>query len=393
MISNTTNTSPAVSLGTTYGYAFDGDQVDLNAEVHVYDPATAVSLQLWASPSPYAGEAQPGVKIAEVPVSGVNGAGYVNATTAAILPAGIGDHAMLLVLAGPDGAPLDFANFPRRESFLLPRLGGELGYRIEGDRLHLFAGVIGDPRVAGTVSGSLRLELWALPAAYEGGEFDGQALGAAEVGQIFGESTLVGCHYDVPLTLPPIGTWQLVLMLREWSGQAYLTRDYTNFLHPVSFPMLADTGEVDAAANLEECRVPSEDGAHAAVQQCTGVAPATEVKPASEVKPAAEVKPVAATVAAPVAKAPAAKAPAAKAPAAKADVAKAPVAAAPAPAASKAPSVNTADLIQLQSLKGLPKAVAAAIVAGRPYAGINDLLKVKGVGPKLLDKLRTQVTL
>jgi DNA uptake protein ComE-like DNA-binding protein len=32
--------------------------------------------------------------------------------------------------------------------------------------------------------------------------------------------------------------------------------------------------------------------------------------------------------------------------------------------------------------------VTKAIIAGRPYASFDDLGKVKGVGPKLLTKLR-----
>lgn len=353
MIFNTASDSPAAAFGGSFGYAFDGDQVDLNAEVLLHDPATPVSLQLWACPRPYEGVAQPGVRIAEVPVGDAHGAGflYVNATVAAIPPAGISDHAMLLVLAGPDGTPLDYANFPHRETFLLPRLGGELGYRMDGDRLFLSAGVIANPRRAGNVSGSLRLELWALAESYDGGAFNGYSLGAADVGQVFGESNLVGCQYEAPLSLPPEGTWQLVLMLREWIGQAYLTRDYTNFPSAVSFPLQAVEQEVEPAISLASARTGSEEPAHASVQQCNTPEPRKAAKRASAAK---AVKTL------------------------------------PAPAL---PSVNTADLIDLQGIKGLPKAVAAAIVAKRPFAGLDELIEVKGVGPKLLEKLREQVTL
>jgi hypothetical protein len=61
---------------------------------------------------------------------------------------------------------------------------------------------------------------------------------------------------------------------------------------------------------------------------------------------------------------------------------------APAVAAQAATvSVNAASVEELAALKGLSRAVAAAIVAGRPYASVAELLRVKGLGPKLLEKL------
>lgn len=56
--------------------------------------------------------------------------------------------------------------------------------------------------------------------------------------------------------------------------------------------------------------------------------------------------------------------------------------------ASKGVSVNRASEAELAAVKGMPKTVAKAIVADRPYAELDDLLRVKGMGPKLLEKLR-----
>ena len=69
-------------------------------------------------------------------------------------------------------------------------------------------------------------------------------------------------------------------------------------------------------------------------------------------------------------------------PAAKKAAAKKPAAAAPA-----AVSINSASVDELAAVKGLSRAVAAAIVAGRPYATLADLKRVKGMGPKLLEKV------
>ena len=57
------------------------------------------------------------------------------------------------------------------------------------------------------------------------------------------------------------------------------------------------------------------------------------------------------------------------------------------------PSVNTASADELAAIKGLSKTVAKAIVAGRPYASLDELTRAKGMGEKLLAKLRQQLSL
>ena len=54
-------------------------------------------------------------------------------------------------------------------------------------------------------------------------------------------------------------------------------------------------------------------------------------------------------------------------------------------------NLNTATEKELQTLKGIGPVLAARIIAGRPYKTINDLLKVKGIGPKRLEKIRPYV--
>lgn len=59
-------------------------------------------------------------------------------------------------------------------------------------------------------------------------------------------------------------------------------------------------------------------------------------------------------------------------------------------------NINTADATQLQTLPGIGPTKAAAIIAYReangPFATIDQLNSVKGIGPKTLEKLRPQIT-
>jgi DNA uptake protein ComE-like DNA-binding protein len=54
-------------------------------------------------------------------------------------------------------------------------------------------------------------------------------------------------------------------------------------------------------------------------------------------------------------------------------------------------NVNTATQKELEALPGVGEVTAGKIVAGRPYASVDDLAKA-GVGPKTLEKIRSLVT-
>lgn len=53
--------------------------------------------------------------------------------------------------------------------------------------------------------------------------------------------------------------------------------------------------------------------------------------------------------------------------------------------------LNTATTSELQSISGIGPVLAARIIAGRPYRSVEDLLRVVGIGPKLLEKIRPYV--
>lgn len=55
--------------------------------------------------------------------------------------------------------------------------------------------------------------------------------------------------------------------------------------------------------------------------------------------------------------------------------------------------VNAASSEELQSLPGIGPALAARWIAGRPYRSIDDIVRIRGVGPKTLAKLRARLVL
>jgi DNA uptake protein ComE-like DNA-binding protein len=358
-------TVPAVRFGATHGYRFTGDTVELNATFAIVSRSAherAWALQLWACPSvPARSDDLVGHLVAEAPlppIVEIAGEAEAFATMAAAQPpAGDRDYSMVLVLVARRGGDFDevhdVASFPERERFVLPRLAGPVSYRVAGDRVHLDLAAIENPRDAANISGTISVELWALFAPYSGGNFTGSPLAGAVLGTLAGQDRWSQLALELPYTPPAAGAAHVVVMVREWTGAGYTTRDFANLgVLPAAAPAPAPAPH---AANLKS--------------------------QSSDLKsPAPAAAPVVATTAA----APAAK-PIATAAAAK-----------PAPASVAAGgkvSLNSATIEQLLTVKGLPRAVAERIVRDRPFKAVDDIINVKGMGEKLLAKIRGQLTL
>lgn len=324
-------------LGACHGYQFNGDTVTLNAMFTVLSAAAhqrAWALQLWACPQvpQQAGDLRAqGHLVAEIglpPIGeiadeteGFSVVGFANQ------PAGRTDRVMVLALAAArDGCftdVQDFAVYSRTEHFLQPRIAGATGYCIADGRVILAVERIENPRDPLNLSGTLSLELWATKDVYRGGSFEGQALAGVTFDALRGQHEYVQRHFDLPFVAPTAGSWNLVLMLREWTAAGFVTRDYVNF------------------------------------EQRYEVV-ATEAVPT---------------------------------PAAKLEAARKPVSASPKAVADTGVSVNSASKAELAAIKGMPTKVAEGIVSKRPFKSLDELAGVKGMGVKLLAKLRSKLKL
>lgn len=54
-------------------------------------------------------------------------------------------------------------------------------------------------------------------------------------------------------------------------------------------------------------------------------------------------------------------------------------------------NINTATASELALLPGVGKAKADAIIANRPFKSPQDIVKVKGIGPKMYEKMKVHV--
>jgi DNA uptake protein ComE-like DNA-binding protein len=347
------------SIGENHGYRFEGDFVHLNAEVNFSDADLAAgldwALQLWASDNGFAGGQTAGVKVAELAVQPMAGGLATAGWCAAMPPAGAVDQSLgLALVAFADGLPQirALAVYPSRESFFQPKLVGQVGCTLADGVATLTIDAIANPRDTDNLSGTLSLEVWALDAAYAGGSWTGSPVATVILGELDGGAAWSACLFNVPAAMPAEGA-ALTVMLREWTPAGYVTRDYRNF----------------AAA------VPAKPEVAAKAAPVAKAKPAAKPKAAVAAKPAVAVKPPVTEVK-------------------KAEVAAKPVKkAAPAKEAVKQVSINKASEDELAALKGLPREVAKAIVAARPYASLDEVVKAKGMGLKKLAKLRDLLSL
>lgn len=357
-----------VQIGSRHGYRIDGDVAHLNAELSVppYHPGGSWALELWASERDYQGGEPSGVKVSEVqfdlPTPLAPHTHRVEAQTPARLPLQGLAHTMLLALVELDGSERrvhDVASYPALETFPAPHFEGTVGYQLRGHEVALQVAEVANPRAAGNFSGTLSLELWAQPqgsalAPESGG---GICLASAQLAPIAGGQSAHELKCRAPFNEPAPGLYTLELLLREWTQAfGYLTRDRRGFA--LSYRVAAP-----------EPVTPAEP-------------PAVEVAPEPVVEPAK-------TVAAPEAVA----APAKPVPDPEARARASVPPAAASVARSRVVSIQTATVEELARVKGLNLKIAKEIVKSRPFAALEDLLRVHGVGRKTFDKIRALITL
>jgi DNA uptake protein ComE-like DNA-binding protein len=234
-------------------------------------------------------------------------------------------------------------------------LAGDCGYEIQNDQVIINISEIANNRDLENISGTLSIELWALDKPYTGAEFDGLALAGTSIGELFGQHHLSNCRYELNFQEPSAGTWYLTLMLREWTETGYFTRDYVNFALPyvvgsnttISRNETDNVINVSFSGNKKTLATAEVSNSDAAVEKSNSQTTA-EVSNSDQAKK---------------------------------------------PQNETAISLNSASFKDIASVKGISKKLAENIEAARPFKSLDEVLKVKGMGPKLLKKIRDFITL
>ena len=107
------------------------------------------------------------------------------------------------------------------------RLTGSWSYQYSSSAVVLTAGKITNYASGGN-SGTLRLELWAFDTPYNGGAQPGYRLATYQMSTLNGASSLSNvASGSVSASYPPNGSWNISLLLSEYSGTTWYTVDFS----------------------------------------------------------------------------------------------------------------------------------------------------------------------
>jgi hypothetical protein len=322
----------AARLGPNHGYRIEGDIARLHADVAVEETSNAQwALQLWACERPFDGGTLQGVKVAEaaLPLDEVAQSQRLDAEALASVPGGQRDYSMVLVLAS--GANGAF------------------------DQIHDFANYPARERfITPHLEGSVGYQV-------EGREVTLRAEGIRNprrANNLSGSLALELWALADEYRGGPVFGGRLLASADAGRIEGQVSRQ--DFEQRVKFEAPAE-GRWHVVLMLREW-VP---GGYVTRDFCTFAEQyVVEPQVAPESIPAANTN---ATIEAPDAL--------------------------HVPKADGRLSIMTASVEELAKLKGLTKKVAVEIVKGRPYASLDELTRVRGIGPKMLAKLRPLIAL
>ncbi len=372
--------SPAIRFNGQVEYAFDGDFAKIGAHLNIDAPEQLanenLSLQLWACEDQFDTAAPQNTCVASMPLYPQLLSGFYSDQAPALPPAGNRDYLIALALVGDScerGTQIhDVALFNNRQLFTQPRIEGRVDWLLMDGAIELKIESINNPREEHNLSGSLSLEVWALDTPYAGGAFSGFQLSACELGALNGGDNWHDNLFTLNMEAPPTGEWSLVLMLREWTPSGYVTRDYRELTQLSQQP----TAPVAIAAEQPLAAEPVAPAEPEKVTETT----AAKVETAPQKKPGNTPK--AKRSGESVSKKAATKSSKAKTKArAESKESNTPV------------SINKADIEALAAVKGLSPRLAKAIIAERPFADLDQLKDVRGLGPKSVAKLKKFLSL
>lgn len=241
------------------------------------------------------------------------------------------------------------------------------GYQIQGDRVIITIAQIISDRNADNLSGTLQVELCALQQNSE--QLHEYSMATTTIGELMGQCQLTDCRYDLIFAEPPAGVWQFRLQLKEWDGQGYQMCDSAYFEVPyetdLSQPIQAQpAATIDDSTEITPNPTSEASATVSALAQATDSADLTD-KACHDVSTSPSVT---------------------EAPKDKTSVKKNSKT-----GCDDSSLVNQAKKAQLKRLKGVHQKVLAKVIKERPFQNRQALLNIKGMGPKVLERILQQL--
>lgn len=108
-------------------------------------------------------------------------------------------------------------------------MSGNFSYSYVGSSITFGVNRVSNYRSLGSTSGTLALQLWATSTVYTGGSLFGYKLVESTIGTLQGGFYIDNIVRSGTIASVPSGNYNIVFVLAEWNGTAYVTVDYGNF--------------------------------------------------------------------------------------------------------------------------------------------------------------------
>lgn len=116
-----------------------------------------------------------------------------------------------------------------------PKITGTCAYEFQNGESRVSIGLGKITNTGRGTTGTLNVQLWALAAPYQGGRISGHVLGSYKLDPLKPGNLYEGPKKVVACTQPTQRkAWHLCVTVSEYSGDAYVIRDYFNFARTVT---------------------------------------------------------------------------------------------------------------------------------------------------------------
>ncbi|WCN11222.1 ComEA family DNA-binding protein [Marinomonas mediterranea] len=244
------------------------------------------------------------------------------------------------------------------------QLEGQCGYKQGKDRVLINMERVSSHRELNNLSGTVSIQLRAY-RQHQHRDDQSCLLASTTIGQINGQHYLENCLYDLIYTAPSAGTWDISLEIREWDGAGYVLCDQVNFPIPMHIDFQPTTIE-----NVIELPLKKEVPKPLPSEKTSDIGPASSNTTNTDIPPCETISTETSDSVKPEKGLKANKKKEKRT---------------DSPEVTLINHCSTDDILEV---KGLSKKVAKEIVQNRPFKKWKELLDVKGVGPKLLERIK-----
>ena len=234
--------APRFVLSGDCSAAVQGDTVvfRLHRLENIASEPLAPVVQLWACPAVPENDGAQGTLLGQHELPPLeNGEAHAEVSVEALVEGSVAGTVQLVLAVARRESPACWEDqrLLGPATFSQPQLCDPVAFEIGPRGTEVQLAGYASPRATGNLSGSLSLELWAQPQPFTVDPPEGHCLGQLLQGIVHGGEQREAMRLRYLAAELPEGWHTFALLLREWNGERYLTRDFRNAAEAICWPL------------------------------------------------------------------------------------------------------------------------------------------------------------